>query len=72
MSENLQTFTRAAAHPPQRRGRVPANAWDNASCCDGWTAREVAGHASWVLQNIAAGTGHGEPPEKQSRSRGRR
>jgi uncharacterized protein (TIGR03086 family) len=65
MSENLQKFTRAAHTLRSVAVRVPAGAWDNASCCDGWSAREVAGHASWVLQNIAAGTGHGERPAEQ-------
>ena len=65
MSENLQSFTRAAHTLRNVAVRVPSEAWDNASCCDGWSAREVAGHASWVLQNIAAATGHAEPPAKQ-------
>lgn len=65
MSENLQNFTRAAHTLRNVAVRVPSEAWDNDSCCDGWTAREVAGHASWVLQNITASTGHGERPEKQ-------
>ncbi len=66
MSQNLQTFTRAAHTLRNVAVRVPSDAWDNPSCCEGWTAREVAGHASWVLQNIAAGTGHTDRPEKQS------
>jgi len=65
MSENLQKFTRAAHILRSVAVRVPDDAWDNPSCCDEWTAREVAGHASWVLQNIAAGTGHAERPEQQ-------
>ena len=66
MSQNLQTFTRAAHTLRNVAVRVPSDAWDNPSCCEGWTAREVAGHASWVLQNIAAGTGHTDRPEKRS------
>ena len=65
MSANLQNFTRAVHTLRNVAVRVPADAWDNDSCCDGWTAREVAGHASWVLQNIAASTGHADAPEKQ-------
>lgn len=66
MSDNLQKFTRAANILRSVAVRVPADSWDNASCCSEWSAREVAGHASWVLQNVAAGTGHAERPDKQS------
>lgn len=65
MSENLQKFTLGAHTLRSVASRVPADAWDNASCCEGWTAREVAGHASWVLQNVAAAAGSGEPPAEQ-------
>jgi uncharacterized protein (TIGR03086 family) len=65
MSENLQNFTRALHALRNVAVRTPADAWDNASCCSEWSAREVAGHASWVLQNIAAGTGHAERPAEQ-------
>lgn len=33
--------------------RVPAESWDNASCCEGWSAKEVAGHISWGLETVA-------------------
>ena len=65
MSQNLQTFTKAASMLRNAAVRVPADSWDNASCCDGWSAREAAGHASWVLQNIAATASGGEPPAQQ-------
>lgn len=65
MSKNLQNFTKAASMLRNVAIRVPAQAWDNASCCDGWTAREAAGHASWVLQNIAAGANGGGHPAQQ-------
>lgn len=66
MSDNLQKFTRAAHTLRSVAVRMPEGGWDTASCCDGWTAREVAGHAAWVLQNITATSGHGEPPPKRS------
>ncbi|MGA9275327.1 maleylpyruvate isomerase N-terminal domain-containing protein, partial [Ilumatobacter sp.] len=66
MSDNLQKFTRAAHILRSVAVRVPAEGWDSPSCCEGWSAREVAGHASWVLQNITATTGHGERPPEQS------
>ena len=65
MSENLRKFTTSAGILRSVAARVPDDAWDNASCCDGWTAREVAGHASWVLQNVAAAASGGEPPAQQ-------
>lgn len=65
MSENLQTFTRALHTLRNVSVRVPADSWDNPSCCTNWTAREVAGHASWVLQNIAAtANGSAAPAER--------
>lgn len=65
MSENLQKFVMGAHTLRSVATRVPSDAWDRPSCCEGWTAREVAGHASWVLQNVAASVGAGEPPAEQ-------
>lgn len=62
MSEHLRNFTKAAYTLQSVANRVPADAWDQPSCCTEWTAREVAGHASWVLQNIAATAGQTEGP----------
>jgi len=68
MSQNLQNFTKAASMLRSAAVRVPADAWDNPTCCEGWTAREAAGHASWVLQNIAAGANGGGHPAEQPES----
>ncbi|WP_040496292.1 TIGR03086 family metal-binding protein [Ilumatobacter nonamiensis] len=65
MSANLQKFTRAVHILRNVAVRVPGDAWDNPSCCSGWSAREVAGHTSWVLQNITATTGFGDAPIEQ-------
>lgn len=65
MSENLDNFTRAVAVFRSVGDRVPDGAWDNQSCCSDWTARQVAGHASWVLQSIAATAGGTPGPERQ-------
>jgi len=65
MSENLQTFTRALNTLRSVANRVPTDAWDNRTCCSDWTAREVAGHASWVVQAIGAIASGGEPPAQQ-------
>lgn len=63
MSENLRQYTRALYALDAVARRVPADAWDNASCCSDWTAREVAGHASWVIRNVGAATGSMAAPE---------
>ncbi len=34
--------------------RVPADGWANPSACDGWSAREVAGHIAWGLETVAS------------------
>jgi uncharacterized protein (TIGR03086 family) len=39
---------------------VPDDAWDRPSPCDGWTVRDVAGHAMGVVSNVAARCGMGE------------
>ncbi len=65
MSENLQLFTRAAHILRSVAVRVPTDGWGAASCCQDWSAREVAGHASWVLQSVASSTGHAERPERR-------
>ena len=65
MSENLRMFTKALYTLRAVADRVPADAWDNQSCCSDWTAREVAGHASWVIQAIGAGASGGERPAEQ-------
>ena len=39
---------------------VPAAAWDNPSPCSEWTARDVAGHAMGVVNNVGARAGVGK------------
>jgi uncharacterized protein (TIGR03086 family) len=39
---------------------VPDDAWDLPSPCEGWTVRDVAGHAMGVVSNVAARCGMGE------------
>ncbi|MFK7918822.1 MAG: TIGR03086 family metal-binding protein [Ilumatobacter sp.] len=60
MSQNLQSFVKGASMLRSVANRVPGAAWDNASCCEGWSARQVAGHITWGLEtvaNFAAGGG---------------
>ena len=69
MSQNLQSFVKGASMLRSVVNRVPADQWDTASCCEGWTAREVAGHIAWGLEtvgNFAQGGGMAsEMPEAE-------
>jgi len=60
MSENLRLYTSILFGFEHAVRSVPATAWDNPSPCEKWTAREVAGHAMGVVNNIAARGGIGE------------
>ena len=60
MSENLRLYTTVMFGLEQTLARVPTSAWDRASPCEGWTVREVAGHAMAVTHNIAARASGGE------------
>lgn len=53
MSENLRNFTKAVYGMDAVVQRVPADAWDNDSPCEGWTARDVVGHQAGVLNGVA-------------------
>ncbi len=66
MSENLRTYTKALYTLDAVARRVPAEAWDAPSCCEGWTAREVAGHAAWVVANVGAAAGANPAPAPQA------
>ncbi|MEM7287204.1 MAG: TIGR03086 family metal-binding protein [Actinomycetota bacterium] len=65
MSENSRRYVRALYLLDAVARRVPADAWDSPSCCEGWSAREVAGHASWVIRNTGAATGNMAAPDPQ-------
>ena len=52
VSENLRNYTRAVYTLDAVVNRMPADAWDNPSPCEGWTAREVLGHFMWGMQNL--------------------
>lgn len=53
MSENLRNFTKALYGMDAVVQRVPDDAWDEDSPCDGWTARDVVGHQAGVLAGLA-------------------
>lgn len=53
MSQNLQSFVKGASMLRSVVNRVPSDQWDAASCCEGWSARQVAGHITWGLETVA-------------------
>ncbi len=71
MSQNLQNFVKSASMLRNVANRVPADAWNSTSCCDGWTAKQVAGHISWGLEtvaNIAQGRGFAAEMDENERA----
>lgn len=49
MSEVSERYERITAQFTDRVRAVPAEAWNNPSPCDGWTARDVVGHLTeWI------------------------
>lgn len=60
MSENLRNYTVAVFGLEHVIRCVAPDAWDSPSPCEGWSAREVAGHAMGVVNNVAAKAGVGE------------
>jgi uncharacterized protein (TIGR03086 family) len=53
MSENLHNFTKAGYSMDAVVGRVPDGAWDQPAPGEGWSARDVVGHAAGVLLAVA-------------------
>ena len=60
MSTNLRNYLVAVFGMEAVINAAPAEAWDNSSPCEGWTARDVAGHAMGVISNVAARAGVGD------------
>ena len=52
VSDNLRDFTKALYGMDAVIRRVPDDAWDQASPCEGWTARDVVGHQVGVLNGV--------------------
>ena len=59
MSENLRHYTTIVFGFEHVLRLVPESAWANPSPCEGWNARQVAGHAMAVVNNVAARGGVG-------------
>lgn len=60
MSANLRNYTTAVFGLEHVIRMASSAAWANPSPCDGWSARQVAGHAIAVVSNVAARGGVGE------------
>jgi len=54
MSQNSRKFVQAVLAFDGVVQRTPADAWDNATPCEGWTARELVQHQCAVLNGVAA------------------
>lgn len=65
MSKNLRNYTKALYGFDAVIQRVPADAWDADSPCEGWCARDVVAHAAGVMNAIEqmARTGEVAMPE---------
>jgi uncharacterized protein (TIGR03086 family) len=49
MSDIAERYERISAQFTDRVRAVPADAWNNPSPCEGWTARDVVGHLTeWI------------------------
>lgn len=49
MSEIAERYERITGQFSERVRSVPPDAWENASPCEGWTARDVVGHLTeWI------------------------
>lgn len=60
VSANLQMYTTVVFGFEHVLRLVPADAWDEPSPCEGWTTRQLAGHAMGVVNNVAARGGVGQ------------
>jgi uncharacterized protein (TIGR03086 family) len=60
MSQNLRNYLVAVFGLEAAIKAAPTDSWSNQSPCEEWTARDVAGHAMGVVNNVAARLGHGE------------
>src|SRR5580698_82845 len=49
MSDIAERYERVTAQFTDRVRAVPADAWNNPSPCEGWTARDIVGHLTqWI------------------------
>ncbi len=57
MSENLRNYVTAIIGLEHAIRNVDPSKWENASPCEGWTVRDVAGHAMAVVNNVPTALG---------------
>jgi uncharacterized protein (TIGR03086 family) len=60
VSQNLRHYVATVYGLEHVIRLVPDGAWDLPSPCEGWTVRDVAGHAMGVVSNVAARCGMGD------------
>jgi uncharacterized protein (TIGR03086 family) len=61
VSEHLREYITAVYELGRAIRSADPDRWDDPSPCEGWTARQVAGHAMGVVANVAAKLGACEP-----------
>lgn len=71
MSQNLRNFTAAVYGFDAVVQRMPEDAWDRASACEGWTGQDLLQHQCAVLNGVTAMAATGQmarpsPPEDVS------
>jgi uncharacterized protein (TIGR03086 family) len=62
MDEIRERFERITGQFTERVAAVPADAWDNPSPCEGWTARDVVGHLTEWIPGFFGSQGVEFPP----------
>lgn len=60
MSQNLRNYVTAIYGIDHVLRQVADTAWDLASPCEGWSVRDVTGHAIGVVSNVGSRCGYGE------------
>ena len=62
MSDIAERYERVTAQFTARVRAVPANAWNNPSPCEGWTARDIVGHLTEWIPAVFSPQGVEFPP----------
>ena len=62
MSDIAERYERISAQFTERVRGVPADAWDNPSPCEGWTARDIIGHLTEWIPGFFGSQGVEFPP----------